>query len=340
MPESRGFIFFVFNQHIEPVHQENWKSPRLLSHRLWIPACAGMTHETAPTVVGTGRDLSLRHLFNSPRSRGAWWRTSDAYRRARRIRFPPIACPAGYSGWRQGHGKRASTRDVLASVDPDQIARHPLRAGGGQRRDGVGYFLRRRQLPVRIDFFRSLDHLGVPGNLAKGGRVRDAGLDAVRRNALGREFDRELANMALERGLGRRHGAVSLPDAVSARARHGVDAAPEAHEAAAHERLGPIDEAVRHDVQRHFELPGGDGVFLRIGDVGLQRAEGQAVEQDAHRALGVHAQVLLYLIQNALALFMARRVHVVIKRLCAVVPDLFSNALHVGQRGFPVEVNP
>ena len=120
-----------------------------------------------------------------------------------------------------------SPRDVFASVDPNQIARHPLCAGGGQRRDGVGYFLRRRQLPVGIDFFRVFDHLGVAGNFAQRGRVRDARLDAVRRDAFGREFDCELADVALERGLGRRYGAVGLPYAVSARARHRVDAAPE-----------------------------------------------------------------------------------------------------------------
>ena len=235
--------------------------------------------------------------------------------------------------------KLVSARDVLASVDPNQIARHPLCAGGGQRRDGVGYFLRRRQLPVGIDFFRVFDHLGVAGNFAQCGRVRDAGLDAVRRDAFGREFDRELADVALERGLGRRYGAVGLPDAVSARARHRVDAAPEAHEVAPHQRLGPVHQAVRHDVQRHLELPGGDGVFFLIGDVGLERAEGQAVEQDAHRAFRVLAQMLLYLVQNARALFVARRVHVEIEGFCAVVLDLFPNALHIRQRGLSVEVN-
>ena len=56
---------------------------------------------------------------------------------------------------------------------------------------------------------------------------------------------------------------------------------PKAHEVAPHQRLGPVHQAVRHDVQRHLELPGGDGVFFLIGDVGLERAEGQAVEQDA-----------------------------------------------------------
>ena len=95
-----------------------------------------------------------------------------------------------------------------------------------------------------------------------------------------------------------------------------------------------------HHVDRHVELRLGHRVLHRLGDVELERAEGERVEQHAERAhLAAVLENLLHLTGHLAALFLVGRVDVEEDRLAPERPDLTGDALGVGERRLAVEVD-
>ena len=100
-----------------------------------------------------------------------------------------------------------------------------------------------------------------------------------------RQLHRELAHVGLERRLRARDRPVVRQDAGAAAARHGEDPAAGAHQPPGDDVLRPVDEAVRHDVERHVHLILGHGLLGIVGDEGPERAEGEGVEEHPEPAL-------------------------------------------------------
>ena len=132
----------------------------------------------------------------------------------------------------------------------------------------------------------SLDHLFVTRDLAQGGRIRHAGAQGVDGDAVRGELDGELADVGLERRLGRGDRAVGRPDDMVARRGHREDPRDRREEAGEVEILHPVDQRIGHHVHGHFELRLGDRRFPRRAEEGLQRAEGERVEEDRDARLG------------------------------------------------------
>ena len=86
--------------------------------------------------------------------------------------------------------------------------------------------------------------------------------------------------VALEGGLRGRYRAVGLPDPVPARGRHREDVPALGEEAGREEVLHPVDERMRHDVERHVHLGVRDPVRGRGREERLERPEGERVEND------------------------------------------------------------
>ena len=178
-----------------------------------------------------------------------------------------------------------------------------------------------------------LDDRLVARDLAQGGRVGHPGADGVGGDAVRRELDGELADVRLERGLGRRHRAVawhtrSPPDEVMAKMR-----AAAAQEPARRAVLRPVDEPVRHHVERHVHLrlvrpPS------RIGDEELERAEGERVQQHADLArLAALVEHVRHRGRDLGALLGVGGVDVEEQACAPERLDLGGDALDVGQRG-------
>src|SRR5205823_4781054 len=124
----------------------------------------------------------------------------------------------------------------------------------GQGRDRAGDVLRDGQAAARVPPERLLEHELRGRNLPGRRRIRHPGAHRVDRDAGPAELQGELAHVRLERRLGGGYRTVKRHHTTAAGARHGEDPAALAEQAAAEQVLHPVDEAVRHDVERHLEL--------------------------------------------------------------------------------------
>ena len=185
-----------------------------------------------------------------------------------------------------------------------------------------------------------LDPLG-PRDLLEGRRVGDPRPDGVDRDPPRRQLHRELAHVGLERRLGRRDRAVVGEDARAAAARHGEDAPAFAHQPPHDHVLGPVHQAVRHDVERHVHLVLRHRLLHRLGDEGLEGAEGQRVEEDPDpaRRLAALVEAALDGVEHLGPPVGVGGVHVEEERLAAPAPHLAGDALGVRQGGLPVQVD-
>ena len=103
---------------------------------------------------------------------------------------------------------------------------------------------------------------------------------AVDAGPLRRELHRELADVRLERRLGRRHDAVRRHHTGRPLGGHRVDLRALAEEPAAPQVLDPVDEAVGHHVLGHLHLLAIDAGLGVLGQERHERAEGERVHHD------------------------------------------------------------
>src|SRR4051812_45922609 len=115
--------------------------------------------------------------------------------------------------------------DELATVDADDVAVDELGPVAGERQDGVRDVLWGRHPAGGVPLHRDVDHRLRLGDLEQRGGHGDAGPDAVRgrAGAVTRELHRELPDMCLERGLGRRDHAIRRDDPGGPLRGHRVD---------------------------------------------------------------------------------------------------------------------
>src|ERR1039458_9491477 len=92
--------------------------------------------------------------------------------------------------------------DVLAAIDMDGVARHPIGGGVAEGGDAAGHVVRRSEALVGIAQAGDLHELFMAGDEAEGGGIGDAGEDGVGGDAGGGEFEGELADVGFEDGLG------------------------------------------------------------------------------------------------------------------------------------------
>src|SRR6478752_4916305 len=180
------------------------------------------------------------------------------------------------------HRAGLGTRDELAAVDADDVAVDEVGAVTGQGEDGVGDVLRRRHPAGRVPLHRDVDHRLRLGDLEQGRGDRHARPDAVGRGtdpAPG-ELHRELADVRLERRLGRRDDAVRRHHPGRALGGHRVDLRALAEEPAAPQVLDPVDEAVGHDVLGHLHLLAVDPGLRVLGQERYERAERERMHDD------------------------------------------------------------
>ena len=172
------------------------------------------------------------------------------------------------------------------------------------------------------------------------GRGRHAGADGVGGDAPRGELGGELADIGLERGLGRGDRAVVGQARGAPRRRHRIDPAALSHEPAPDHFLGPVDEAVGHHVERHVHLRLDHRFLHGVGDEELEGAEGEGVEQDPELAhLVARRQDALHLARHLRAPLFVGGVDVEEAGLAAGGLDVGEHALGLGLGGLPVEVH-
>ncbi len=131
---------------------------------------------------------------------------------------------------------------------------------------------------------RELDQLLVAGYALQRRRQGHAAPQRVDRHSARREFERQLADVGLQRALGGGHGTVAGGDLLVAGARHRVDLRAAAEQSGPVQVLGPVHEGVRHHVERHVHLTLGQRLGGLVRQVGREASEGQGVQQDLQGA--------------------------------------------------------
>src|SRR5262245_6797948 len=233
-----------------------------------------------------------------------------------------------------------SARDVLGAVDADDVSRNPRAAVAAKGDESARHIGRLREPAGRVHRLDALDHGLVARDLAQRGRVGDSRAQSVGGDSMWRQLHRDLPDVGLQRRLGRGNGAVGGPDDVVAGRRHREDARAPGQEASEEEILRPVDEGVGHHVERHLDLGLGDRALARLGEEGLERAEGQRMEEDGDARLrrlaaaggGDRGHDLA-------ALGVVGGIDVEELGAASRSPNLADDAVDVGLRGLAVEVH-
>ena len=210
----------------------------------------------------------------------------------------------------------------------------------GQDDERTGDVLGRGETAAGVAATRLVDQRVVAGNFLRGRGRRHAGPDRVDRDAARGQLHSELTHVGFERGLGRRHRPVRRQHAAAARRRQGEDATALGHEPARDDLLRPVHERVRHHVDRHVHLSGAHRFLDGIGDEGLERPEGERVEQHGQVAvIAARRHRARHLLQHFGATVGVGRVDVEEAGLAAEAFDRGHDALDVGEGGLAVEVD-
>ncbi len=229
---------------------------------------------------------------------------------------------------------------VFAAVDTDHVARDPVRVRMREDRDRPRDVVGGRQASAGVGASGGRFQPVVLRDLLRRRRRRHARADRVDRDALRRELRRELPHVRLERGLRGGDRPVRRQDARAAGRRHRVDAAAGLHHAAADHLLRPVDEAVRHHVDRHVHLGGRHRVLQRVRDEPSERAERERV--DEHAQLSGFAALGERRLHRGHRLGAALRVGGVdVEEACLAAgrANVRRHALGVRERGLAVEVD-
>src|SRR5207244_3238753 len=207
--------------------------------------------------------------YHLPRPRVRWFEYLDWGKTAGRTYENGDIHLVHPESWKRGR-KYNSERQWIHTVY-HEFGHYVLWADAERKADGFAYrFVR-----------------GVSPEKRGGGRTRLVGTAASRarrkRAALGPALEVEMPDVVLGRRLGGRHRPVERHDARAARAGHGEHVAPLAVEAARMEILDPVDEAVRHHVERHLELGLGRLLVRDVAHEGFERPERERVQEHAQR---------------------------------------------------------
>jgi hypothetical protein len=123
---------------------------------------------------------------------------------------------------------------------------------------------------------------------------------------------------------------------MAAGACHRKDTGVSLEKAAPHERLNPVDQTVRHDIEGHDHLGLGEAL-PRLGDVGLERAESQAVQKGTQFRTVAH--LFGQLVQNLPAVLIVGRVYVEIPDPNARLLQLLHQGMDLLHGGSAVQVD-
>src|SRR6266566_5289699 len=225
----------------------------------------------------------LGRFYHLPRPRVRWFEYLDWGKTAGRTYENGDIHLVHPESWKRGR-KYNSERQWIHTVY-HEFGHYVLWADAERKEDGdrARDVLGAGEAAARVAAAGLLEEVLGSRDLARGGRVGHPGADGVDGDARRPQLERELPHVGLERRLGRRHRPVERHDARAARAGHGEDVAPLAEETARVEVLDPVDEAVRHHVERHLELRLGGLLPRHVAHEGLERPERERMQEHAQR---------------------------------------------------------